>query len=88
MTLLTDPNGKELASLVPRNAEAVNLATDAVFTNPSARTLLVGVAGDIKVDMAGIGTALTLPALAGPFPYAVTKVYKVGTGATGIFSTW
>src|SRR6185369_11364347 len=48
------------------------------------RALYVGVAGDVKVDMAG-GQTVTFKALAqGIHPLAVTKVYKIGTAATDL----
>jgi len=72
----------------PDRLAVVDLSsTDATFTE--ARTLYIGVAGDVKVDGAKLGTGIVFKARAnGDFPYQVTKVYKVGTTATNIVSTY
>ncbi len=68
-------------------AEVANISsTDATPTlSPIARRLYVGVAGDVKVDLAD-GSTVTMPTMAGGVWHfvAVKKVYKVGTAATGL----
>lgn len=63
-------------------------------TNDLAYTtsaLMVGTAGDLKVDMAG-GPTITIPSAvvtANPLLYIqVTRVYSTGTGASGIVALW
>lgn len=48
------------------------------------RALLVGGAGNLKVDMVGVGTGVTLPVVAGYNPVAIKKVYQTGSTATGV----
>lgn len=65
------------ANLVPPNGDA----------NKATRALLIGGAGNIKIDMAdGTTVTLTIPATATGViqPIAVKKVYATGTTATGI----
>jgi hypothetical protein len=51
----------------------------------TTRALYVGVAGNVKVDFASGGTAITLTALAnGWHPIRITKVYQTGTTATSM----
>ena len=89
MTQLKDPQGQQTASVIPRNAVAVSLASDTTFTEE--RTLYIGGTGNVKVDMAGTGTGITFYSVpVGSFPYAVTKVYSTanGTTATNITSAY
>ena len=74
-------------------AEAVNISsTDSTPSrnDPKGvalipRALWVGVAGDVKVDMADGSTSITYKnAPIGVLPIQVSKVYKVGTGATDL----
>lgn len=82
MSYLTDQNSKPLSSIVPRNAVAVTPNDSTTFSQES--TLWIDVAGDITVDLAGVGSNITYTVPIGPFPYAVTRVYATGTTATGI----
>lgn len=87
---ITNTHG-QVQSLQPSFSEAVDLSTtDAVFTQP--RTLFIGVAGDITVDLfnspSGATGTLYKAASAGDFPRQVRKVYKVGTAATNIVSEY
>ena len=52
----------------------------------TTRGLIVGVAGDVKVDLKGTGTAVVLPALAAGVvhPFRVSRVYSTDTTATSI----
>lgn len=59
-------------------------AADQTLTKTS-RAIMVGVAGDVAVQMID-GTTGTLPALnpGTVYPIAATKIVKIGTTATGI----
>lgn len=68
-------------------AEAVDISsTDhTVSANDGvSRALFVGVAGDVKVDMANGATVTFASMAAGIHKIAITKVYKTGTAATGL----
>lgn len=86
MAAMSDPIG---------SAAAVDLSsTDATYTSfPSC--LYVGVAGDVKVDMAGgatfggTATGITFTAMpVGWHPIRVKKIYKVGTSADKLMVGW
>lgn len=49
-----------------------------------SRALLIGGAGNLKVDMVGLGTGVTLACPAGLLPVAIKKVYQSGSTATGV----
>lgn len=71
-------------------AEVIDLlGGDYTLATPS-RGLYVGVTGDVKVDMATTGTAITFPNMAGGMvhPISVKKVYQIGTAATGLRSVY
>lgn len=79
--------GTEVIPLVERrifgNAVAVNISvTNHQFSRPGC--LYAGVAGNIVVDVAGIGTQVTFKGVgAGTIlPVFVTRVYKSNTTAT------
>ncbi len=67
-----------------KNAAAVTKSDVTQFA--PTRGLYVGGAGDVKVDMAGTGTAITFVGVpAGTLlPIAVTRVYSATTTATNI----
>lgn len=66
------------------NAAAVTPNDSADLTNVS-RSLYVGGAGDIKVDMADVGTVTFTGVVAGSIlPIRVKRVYSTGTTATTI----
>lgn len=48
------------------------------------RGLYIGVAGALKVDMAGSGTITIAAAVAGYHPLCVSRVYSTGTDADDI----
>lgn len=83
MELLTQPaeNG---AVVTP--SDSVNI--------PMTRGILVGVAGNISVEMVGTGTSspahtLVIPVVAGiMYPIRCTRVNSTSTTATGIVAFW
>jgi len=56
---------------------------DQALTNAS-RALIIGTAGNLKVDMVGTGSAITLPVPAGIIPIRVKKIYQTGSSAAGV----
>lgn len=80
------PDGASLAS-----AAAVNLG-GGDYTPPAGvitRGIFIGTAGDLKVDMAGSGAAVTFQSLTtGWHPLQVTKIYASGTSAAKIVACW
>jgi hypothetical protein len=48
----------------------------------------VGAAGTVKVDMVGGGTVVYVCVTGALYPYAVSKIYKVGTTATQIVAVF
>jgi hypothetical protein len=70
-----------------RNAAAVtpNDSTDLANTT---RALLLSAAGDVTVDMQGVGSNITLPMQAGYNPVQVTRVYATGTDSLTIVALW
>ncbi len=77
------PDGREI-TFQPTSAEVVDISSDdAQYTSPVL--LYVGTFGDVKVDMAGLGTGIVFANFGpGEFPHAVTKVWKTGTSALNI----
>ena len=71
-----------------QNAAAVVTSdTDDLATTASA--LYIGVSGDVKVDMEGVGTAITYKAApVGYLKGRFTRVYANGTDATDIIAVW
>lgn len=53
--------------------------------SPASDAVLIGTAGNLKVDMAGTGTGLTLALAAGIHRLRITKIYNTGTTAAGVF---
>lgn len=49
----------------------------------SVRSILVGTAGDLKVDMAN-GDTVTLPVYVGILDFAIKKIYSTGTTASNV----
>jgi hypothetical protein len=79
MTALINP-AHHAAAVTPHDS------TDIAET----RGLYVGVSGDVKVDMASGGSAVTFSALAAGYvhPLRVTRVYSTGTTATNIVALY
>jgi hypothetical protein len=82
-----DSYGRDITQVGPaRNAAAVVLDVD--FANVS-RGIMVGVSGNVSVNMSGTGTAIIFAMTAGNiYPIAVNKVNTTGTTATGIVAIW
>jgi hypothetical protein len=82
-----DSYGRDITQVGPaRNAAAVVL--DADFANVS-RGIMVGVSGNVSVNMSGTGTAIIFAMTAGNiYPLSATKVNTTGTTATGIIAIW
>ena len=84
---MTGAAGRRMVNIGRDAVEVDTSSADVEFTYET-NGLHVGVAGTVKVDMAG-GSTVTFTCVAGAlYPYAVTKIYKVGTTASlilGIF---
>lgn len=76
-----DDPAESAAAVTPNNS------TD--LTN-TARSLFIGTGGDVKVDLAGTGTAVVFKNVpSGGYIYArVTRVYATDTDATDIVALW
>lgn len=75
------------SALAVTPSDAANLAPPSGDANKATRALLIGGAGNVKVDMAdGSTVTLALPATACGLllPIAVKKVHATGTTATAI----
>lgn len=85
-----DSTGRISSTTAPaRRLEAVDVSvanwTPSEAFGPEARALLIGVAGNVKVDAADYGVAVILPLQAGEHAISVTKIYTGSdTNATGI----
>lgn len=66
---------------------AISTSDSADLANVT-RAIAVGVAGTVKVDMAGGETGITLTLPVGIHRLRVTKVYATGTAATGLVALW
>ncbi len=87
---MADPFASHADSLggPARNAVAVTPADGADLATV-ARGLYIGVAGDVKVDMAGSGTVTFVAVPAGSvLPFCVKRVYSTGTSATNLVALW
>ena len=75
-------------SSIPLNA-AVVVPSDTVDLSDVCRRIHVGVGGDLKVDMKGIGTVTfkNIPT-GGEKTGAFTRVYATGTTATDMVAEW
>ena len=73
----------------PAASAAAVTPNDSVDLDPPARALYIGVAGDVKVDMFGAGTAVVFTAMpVGEHPIRVTRVYSTDTTATNIVALY
>lgn len=75
------------SALAVTPADGANLAPPNGDANKATRALLIGGAGNLKVDMAdGTTVTMAIPATATGvlLPIAVKRVYATGTTATGI----
>lgn len=77
------------ATVSAHRASAITTSDSTVFVQPT-RALYVGAAGNITVDMADGGTALTFVAVQGGtiLPIQVTRIYATGTTATSIVALY
>jgi hypothetical protein len=82
-----------------RDADLDDPAWDAVAVTPNnsadlaripTRALYIGGAGDVKVDMAGAGTAVVFAGLAAGtiLPIRVDRVYSTDTTATSVVALY
>jgi len=78
----------------PAENGAVVTPSDTVNLLVTTRGLLVGVAGNVSVEMMGVGTTspnhtVVIPVSAGIiYPIRVTRVNSTSTTATGIVAFW
>lgn len=70
-----------------RNAVVV-VPSDANDLTDVTRGLYVGVAGNLCVNMTGVGVGVVIPVAAGLHPLCVSRVLATGTTATGIVAVW
>ena len=84
-----DTYGKDISQIGPaRNAAAVTPNDSTDLANVS-RGIMVGVSGNVSVNMSGGGSAVVMPMTAGQlYPIAVSRVLSTGTTATGIVALW
>lgn len=85
-----DPYAKDIAQIGPaRNAIAVAPADDNTDLGTVSRAIMVGVSGNVVAIMSGNGQTVTFAMNAGEiYPFAVTRILKTGTTATGIVAIW
>lgn len=86
---MADPNSSKAAGLESPAEHAVAITPDnstdlATYT----RALYIGVAGDVKVDMAKGGTVTFKDVPIGILPVRAKRVYDTGTTATNILGLW
>jgi hypothetical protein len=89
---ISQTSGENLVSLSGSNIINV-FAITPDDDNDLAHTttaIYVGVEGDLKVDLSGVGTGITLKGLASGVwhPISVTKVYATGITATDILGAY
>lgn len=84
-----DTYAKDIAQIGPaRNAVAVT-PNDSADLTAVTRGVMVGVSGNVSVNMSGSGSAVVLPLTAGQlYPIAVSRILATGTTATGIVAIW
>jgi hypothetical protein len=77
------------ATVSAHRASAITTSDSTIYQQPT-RALYVGAAGNITVDMADGGTALTFVAVQGGtiLPIQVTRIYATGTSATSIVALY
>lgn len=70
-------------------AVAVTPSNDNDLADGPCRALYIGVAGDVKIDLADTGTAIVFKALPVGFaPLRAKRVYATGTAATDIVALY
>jgi len=77
------------ATVSAHRASAVTTSDSTVFEQPT-RALYIGAAGNVVVDMADGGTAVTFVAVQGGtiLPIQVTRIYTTGTTASSIVAMY
>lgn len=85
-----DTYGKDITQIGPaRNAVAVTPANDTTDLGFVSRGIMVGVSGNVSVNMSGSGSAIVIAMTAGQiYPLAVSRILQTGTTATGIVVIW
>jgi len=70
------------------NAAVITPSDTVALTTPTLR-IYVGVSGDVKVDMVGVGSGIVFKAVpVGPLDVQATKVYATGTTATNLVALY
>lgn len=72
----------------PAENAAIVAPNDGADLATPTRALVVGVAGNVAVDMVSSGTNIVITLPAGIWPLAVKRVRSTGTTATGIVALW
>lgn len=87
---MSDPFSKLARSLnSPARSAAAITPSDSTDLTTIPRALYIGVTGDVVVNMADSGSAITFKAVAvGLFPIRVSRVKSTGTTATNIVAIW
>src|SRR5262245_28466878 len=80
-TIVALPKGLRQDLHPPAHSEAVDLSSTDYTPDETTRAIIVGVAGDVKVDTADGQSGVTIPLPAGQWSMKLTKIYKVGTDA-------
>ena len=77
------------ATVSAHRASAVTTSNSTIYAQPT-RALYIGGVGDLTVDMADGGTALTFVAVQGGtiLPIQVTRIYATGTTATSLVALY
>lgn len=84
----TDGGGAGTDETRPAANAAAITPTDGIDLTTPTRALLIGVAGNVSVDMVESGTAVVLMLPAGIHALAVKRVRATGTTATGLVALW
>ena len=73
----------------PANSAAAVTPSDSADLSYTARSLYIGVSGDVVVHMRGQTTSVTFTAApVGILPIRVDRVLSTGTAATNIVALW
>lgn len=84
------PSAHATTQVELKNASsAVVIVPNDSTTIPATRAIYVGVAGDIKVNMAGVGTAIVFKAVpVGILNISAVRIYTTGTAATNMVALY
>lgn len=75
------------ATVSAHKASAVTPSDVTVYAQPT-RALWIGASGNITVDMADGGAAVTFVGVQGLLPIQVTRIYAAGTSAASIVALY